>query len=179
MVRLARGAPLWLQPRPVADLPPAGGPSPGFGDGPRADLQSHRGFRFRPVDPASGKAHVDKLITSGQGDQLAYDYAKGDQRPRRKRLRAGSRASRSPPTAHRRHRPGCLARPAARTHPAHPARPHRRHRPEAPRPLARRPGRRGDHRHRRPDAAMRQARTTRNPYSSQSQRHQQITPGNP
>ena len=48
---------------------------------------SRWGFRFRPVDPASAKTHVDKLITSGQREKLAYDHVKGEQRPRRRTAR--------------------------------------------------------------------------------------------
>jgi hypothetical protein len=38
------------------------------------------GFRFRPVDPASAKAHVDGK--RARGEQLAYEHVKGEQRPR-------------------------------------------------------------------------------------------------
>ena len=38
------------------------------------------GFRFRPIDPAAAKAHVDGK--RGRGEQLAYEHVKGERRPR-------------------------------------------------------------------------------------------------
>jgi hypothetical protein len=41
------------------------------------------GFRFRPIDPPTAKAHIDGK--RARGEQLAYEHVKGERRPRPKR----------------------------------------------------------------------------------------------
>ena len=64
------------------------------------------GFRFRPIDPASAKAHVDGK--RARGEQLAYEHVKGEQRRRPKRkgkkqIEAESVAAHQPLVAAMRH----------------------------------------------------------------------------